>query len=199
MPYNKNKIVNLLMFLIIAFALLFFYLQVKVVFRSNSFNPKPSDAIVILGHAMVDTYTPSPWLESRLQEGLYLYFNNYADKIIVSGGVGPTDNVPVAYGMKNWLVSRGVPIEYILVEDSSNNTYENFKYSKEVAYINNITSIIVVTNDFHMYRSIYISSKFFEYVSGSSAYTTFNFSKLLAYIKEPLSIIKYTVVHIFNS
>lgn len=198
MPYNKYKIIKLLLILLSLFFLLFCYLQIKVVLNRNTFEPEISDAIVILGHVIDDYYMPSYFLEERLKEGLYLYNNNYADTIIVSGGIGPTDDFPVALGMKKWLLNNGVPSESILMESESNNTYENFKYTKYLAEYNDISSIIVVTNDFHMYRSIYIANMHFEDISGSAAYSKFSFRKLLAYLKEPLSIIKYTVVDKIN-
>lgn len=199
MPYNKYKIVRLIIIPLSLFLLIFLYLQLKVVLNKDAFTPINSDAIVILGHVIDDYYMPSYLLEERLKTGLYLYNNNYADIIIVSGGIGPTDDFPVALGMKKWLINNGVPYESILMECESNNTYENFKYTKYLADYNNISSIIVVTNDFHMFRSIYIANMHFENVSGSAAYTQFNFRKLLAYLKEPLSIIKYTVVNKVNT
>jgi len=153
---------------------------------------------VVLGHAIDSYYGPSDWLLARLEEAIYLYDNSYANKIIVSGGVGPTDTIAVAEGMKWWLVDRGIPYQSILMESSANNTYENLKYSRYLVYELGIESIIVVTNDFHMYRSIYIANMFFDYVSGRPAFAEFNFDKIVAYIREPLSIMKYTIVHWFN-
>lgn len=152
----------------------------------------------MLGHAIDSDYEPSDWLFLRLEQAIHLYNNDYASKIIVSGGTGPTDNLPVAEVMKRWLVDRGIPYQSILMESNANNTYENLKYSKALVYDQGIESIIVVTNDFHMYRSMYIANMFFDYVSGNPAFAELNFDKIVAYIREPLSIMKYTIVHWLN-
>lgn len=199
MPYYNYKFLKLFLISLLFFLFLFFYLLLQVFFKGNSFKPVSSDAIVVLGHALDYYHEPSDWLTARLEKALYLYNNDYAGKIIVSGGVGPRDSIPVSQGMKWWLVNRGVPYESILMESSANNTYENLKYSKSIAYHHDISSIIVVTNDFHMYRSMYIANMFFDNVSGSPAFAKFNFNKALAYMKEPLSIIKYTIVHRVNT
>ncbi len=182
--------------LIIIFILLFLYLQISVIFyKAPSFNEK-ADAIIILGHSISEGYEPSLWLVERLERGLSLYNEGFSAKIIVTGGKGTKDGVAVANVMKGWLVQKGVPKEDIIAEDRAGNTYENFKFTKELTEGMDIGSLIVVTNDFHMYRSVYIGELFFETVHASPAKVNFSVRKALAYLKEPFSLMKIYFMYI---
>ncbi len=97
--------------------------------------------------------------------------------------------------MKEWLIEKGVSEDTVITEPMASNTYENFKYSSEISEENHINSVVIVTNDFHMYRSMLIGSRFYENISGSGAEVPMSFRKLLAYLKEPLSIIKYNLFY----
>lgn len=173
-------------------AILFFYLLFNVIANQDSYMPYPSDAIVVLGHSIEsETDSPSQWLTERLNTALELYNQGYGTKLIVTGGKGPRDNITVSESMANWLMEKGIEEEDILIETRAKNTGQNFSYSKEIAEENNIESIVVVTNDFHMYRSIMIANDYFDYVSGCEAKLDMSVRKFFAYLKEPLSIIKY--------
>ena len=173
------------------------YLQIRVIYNKNHYKLAYADAIIVLGHSIDEKNSPSKWLELRLKAALDLYNKGFSKKIIVSGGKGPKDNIAVAISMKNWLIKHGIPENAILVEDMSKNTYQNFEYSHIIALKNNINSIIVVTNDFHITRSVYIATMFFNEVYAKPAITKLSIYKVFAYLKEPLSIIKYTCIHYF--
>lgn len=156
-------------------------------------NPGKSDAIIILGHALKDGYNPASWLESRLEKGLELYNAGYADYIIVSGGKGPTDNIPVSTAMKNWLVKQGIPSGIILEEDKAHSTYENIEYSKKLLAQIDAHSTIIVTSDFHLFRSVLIARNELANTSSCHSFSDNFPEKLLAYIREALAVIKYVV------
>ena len=58
---------------------------------------------------------PSEMLADRLKQGLELYKNGVAEKIIVSGDHGRTDYDEVRV-MKDFLISNGVPSENIFMD-----------------------------------------------------------------------------------
>lgn len=153
-----------------------------------------SDAILVLGHSINEDLTPSDLLENRLETALSLYNDGYAEKIIVSGGIGPTDKIPVAESMKTWLVENGVDTNSIHLEASANTTYENFKYSKDICDEFGYETILVVSNDFHIFRSFLIGKEFFKNTQFHFEYSPFNFEKFLGYLKEPFSIVKYYTI-----
>ena len=188
----KNAVIPIIFFTILLYisSLLF-----HVVEDEDSFTPSKSDAIMVLGHSLEDGSIPGDWLVLRLEEGLRLYEEGYGSYIIGTGGEGPWDKKPVADSMKEWLIEKGVSEDTVITEPMASNTYENFKYSSEISEENHINSIVIVTNDFHMYRSMLIGSRFYENISGSGAEVPMSFRKLLAYLKEPLSIIKYNLLY----
>ncbi len=190
---RSKKLIALLASISI-FSLIYIALLFTSIVKSNDFEPVQSDAILVLGYSLEDDH-PSPFLEQRLETALDLYNEGYAKNIIVSGGIGPTDTLPVAVIMKKWFIEKGVPSQFIITENYANNTYENFVYSKEICEEKGFDSVIVVTNDFHMYRSMITANEFFDNVSGQEAETHFGIHKLFMTLKEPLSIMKYELIN----
>ena len=192
----KRHPIKFLLFRILPVLIVFIYsiLLLFVVINGNPASPVyNADAILVLGHGVDDQTSPTPWLRERLLVALALYEQGYADYIIVSGGIGPSDTIPVAYIMSDFLANHGVPIESIIIEDNANNTYQNFLFTQEISQEKNyqFEQIIVVTNDFHIFRSMLLSTFFFssEDLSWVNAPVPFDASLLLAYLREPISII----------
>lgn len=154
---------------------------------ANSF-AAPADGILVLGHAIDENHHPSPWLNERLNTAIRLYQNGYGDYIIVSGGLGQED-IPVAYVMAQYLIDRGIEKSSILIEANSNNTYENFKYSALLAKEHNIESLMVITNGFHMYRSLLLGQQYFATLIPVIAEAPVGAELIFAYLREPFSIV----------
>lgn len=179
--------------------IIYFSLLINIIIKGDSYNPDKSDVIIVLGYSLEDGDTPSEYLVERMETALRLYNEGYAKNIIVSGGRGPTDNIPVAVSMKKWFLDRGVPRDFIYSDTISNNTYENFVFSTEICNLNDFNSAIIVTNDFHMYRAMTMADEFFDDFSGEEAILPFGFEKNKMLLKEPLSFIKYEVLAKGNS
>ncbi len=187
------KFKKIITYSIIILLFLFLQLQYNVIKMSNVYKPEKSDVILILGHSLENGEVPGEWSANRLRTGLDLYERGYAKYILVSGGKGSKDNFPVGQSMKEWLIREGVPEHAIILEDKASNTYENILFANEILQNLNFENVIIVTNDFHMYRSMLIASDFFTSVSGQKTDTKLSISKFLAYIKEPFSIAKYEI------
>ncbi|MDQ2087520.1 YdcF family protein [Herbivorax sp. ANBcel31] len=188
---GKVKKIILILSLIILCS--FTILHMFVVFSSSFQEPLKSDAILILGFGLVDGEHPDEWLESRLSKGLTLYNEGFGEYIIVSGGKGPTDNIPVSYAMKNWLIEREVPKERILIEDKAVNTFENIILSKAIMNSKNLSSVVVVTSDFHLFRALKMSKDHFDNVSGVASNSEGFFKKTIYYLREDLAVLKYLI------
>lgn len=182
-------------FIIISLIIFCPFLTLHTIVVSSPYFQEPvkSDAILILGFGLIDGEYPDEWLESRLSKGLELYNEGFGKYIIVSGGKGPKDNIPVAYAMKNWLVERDVPKEKILIEDKAVNTFENIILSKDILESKDLSSVVVVTSDFHIYRSLKISKNHFEDVSGVASHSDGFFKKTIYYLREDLAVLKYLI------
>lgn len=127
-----------------------------------------ADTLIVLGcHLWGDG--PSLFLRMRLDAALEVYEQGLAQNIIVSGGQGPDEVMPEAKAMMIYLVNRGVPEHRIFMEDLSTSTYENVKFSKEVMDREGFKSAIIVTSDFHIFRSVMIARKLGIEASGAPA------------------------------
>ena len=129
-----------------------------------------ADYVIILG-AQWKTTGPSYVLQKRLDKAIEYLNDNPETKVIVSGGQGYNEPVSEAEGMKGYLVDAGIDPERILTEDASTNTTQNLIYSGELLNKSE-DSVVVVTNNFHMFRALAIAKKQgYLHVEGLSAGT----------------------------
>ena len=112
------------------------------------------DCIIVLG-AGVWGDKPSHMLEDRLLEGIKLYENNLSSKIIMSGDHGKEDYDEVNI-MKNYAIEKGVPSENIFMDHAGFSTYESIYRAKEIF---KAKRIVIVTQEYHLYRALYIANK----------------------------------------
>jgi uncharacterized SAM-binding protein YcdF (DUF218 family) len=168
------------MMLYILTPIIVFFLVIEIIIFSGFFEkPKEEpDYIVVLGTTVYES-GPCYLLRQRLQEAVK-WAKTYEDAmLVVTGGQGETEPFTEGSEMKRYLVEElGISEDRILVEEESKNTYENMRFTGELlkkedenfSYEN--TPILVVTNDFHMYRSIQIAQKAgYEKVSGAPSGT----------------------------
>ena len=115
---------------------------------------KDVDCILILG-AGIWGDKPSPMLEDRLKEGIKLYKDGIASKIIMSGDHGREEYDEVNV-MKEYAIEQGVPSEDIFMDHAGFSTYESIYRAKEIFDADNI---VIVTQEYHLYRALYIADK----------------------------------------
>lgn len=108
---------------------------------------------------------PSPVLKDRLDTALMLYKNNKVSKIIVSGDHG-NKNYDEVNVMKNYLKNEGVLSEDIFMDHAGFSTYDSIYRLREIF---NVKKVIIVTQKYHLYRSLYIAKKLEIDAEGISA------------------------------
>lgn len=108
------------------------------------------DCILVLGCGVWGE-TPSHMLEDRLLQGIELYDGGASGKLLMSGDHGREgyDEVNV---MKDFAIERGVPSENIFMDHAGFSTYESMYRAKEIFQAE---KILIVTQDYHLYRAIY--------------------------------------------
>lgn len=124
-------------------------------FMVNAINKKPdsADTVIVLGCKVKGT-RPSLMLKRRLDSAYEYLENNSEVLVIVSGGQGSDEEMSEAECMKAYLIEKGIAPERIYKEDKSTNTYENFKFSKEIMQEYNLGSnLTVVTDGYHQLRA----------------------------------------------
>lgn len=114
--------------------------------------PDEYDIALVLG-AGLKNGKPSPVLKDRLDTALDLYKNKVISKIIVSGDHGKKyyDEVNV---MKNYLIENNVLSEDIFMDHAGFSTYDSIYRLRDVF---EVKKVVIVTQKFHLYRSLYIS------------------------------------------
>lgn len=110
------------------------------------------DCILILG-AGIRGNQPSHMLADRLEEGIALYKSHASNKIIMSGDHGQANHNEVGV-MKSFAINAGVPSEDIFMDHAGFSTYESMYRAK---HIFSVSKIIVVTQDYHLSRALYIA------------------------------------------
>lgn len=111
-----------------------------------------AECILILG-AGIWQNNPSPMLEDRLNEGISLYEKGASKKIIMSGDHTKTDYDEVNV-MKKYAMEKGVNSEDIFMDHAGISTYDSIYRAKEIF---KLKKIIIVTQEYHLYRALYIA------------------------------------------
>ncbi len=142
-----------------------------VYLQSQQDQTQRADAAVVLG-AAVWVGNPSPVLKARLDHALQLYQTNTIDKIIVTGGIGTGDNISEAEAGAAYLIDNGVPATDILQETVGKSTFQSLQGAVLLAQANNIESVLIVSDPFHMLRSLKMAGDLGLSVSASPTTTS---------------------------
>ena len=114
------------------------------------------DCIIILGCGIYDDGSLSPMLRDRLMRGLELYKEGAAPKILMSGDHGRKEYDEVN-AMKQYAIDCGVMLENIFMDHAGFSTYESIYRAKEIFEAD---KVIIVTQEYHVYRALYIAEQF---------------------------------------
>ncbi len=159
-----------------------------------------ADAVFVLGAAAYGK-NPSPVFRERINHAMNIYLARHCRYIILTGGKKFAEDLGEAVVARDYLVKNGIPVSDILLETSSNNTYENFLFSLPVISSRNINSIIIVSDPYHMKRASMIADDF-RIVNYSSPTPTTMFNsfkrKMPFLLNEIYNIYEYRIFRIAN-
>ena len=116
------------------------------------------DYMIILGCGIRKDGTPTPLLKGRIDRALEFAENQKEqtgkDLIFVpSGGQGSDEVISESACMKQYLMEHGVPEERILMEDQSDSTFQNMKFSKEkILSQGDPGNVAFSTTRYHVFR-----------------------------------------------
>jgi len=113
---------------------------------------RQADVILILGAAEYQG-RPSPVLKARLEHGLALYRRNLAPRILTTGGAGGDPIFTEAEVARDYLRQQGVPAEAIIVEAEGGSTLESAVAAAEIMRRMGLTSCVVVSDGYHIFRA----------------------------------------------
>ena len=145
------------------------------------------DGILVLGCFVKDDGRPSDMLFDRLTRGVELYDLGAAPKLLMSGDHGREEYDEVA-AMKQFAIDAGIPSEDVFMDHAGFSTYESIYRAKEIFQAD---KILVVTQEYHLYRALYIANQLgVEAYGVSSDYHTYvgqfvrDFREMLARVKD---------------
>lgn len=144
------------------------------------------DCILVLGCLVKNSGEPSHMLEDRLRRAVELYHAGVAPKLLMSGDHGQKDYNEVE-AMKQYAIEHGVPSEDIFMDHAGFSTYESCYRAKEIF---GVEKIILVTQEYHLYRALYIADKLGLEVYGTNAdYRTY-YNQKMRDVREVLARVK---------
>lgn len=143
----------------------------KVLISEEAVELETVDCIIVLGCYVKENGLPSDMLRDRLSRGIELYELGAAPKIIMSGDHGRLEYDEVNI-MKQYAIDSGIPSSDIFMDHAGFSTYDTIYRAKEVF---GVDKAIIVTQEYHLYRALYIADKLGieAYGVGSDYYTYF--------------------------
>ena len=113
------------------------------------------DCIIVLGCQVRDDGTLSHMLRDRLMRGLDVYHAGATPKLLMSGDHGRKEYDEVN-AMKQYAIENGVPSEHVFMDHAGFSTYETVYRAKEIFEAD---KVIIITQEYHLYRALYIADK----------------------------------------
>lgn len=157
----KRKILIFILIMVLVLIIISIGLNIYIILSTKSkiqsidkLVNKDVDCIIILG-AGIWGEKPSYMLEDRLLTGINLYEKKVSGKIIVSGDHGRIDYDEVNV-MKDYLIEKGIASENIFMDHAGFSTYDSIYRAKKIFKAD---KIIIVTQEYHLYRALYIAKK----------------------------------------
>ena len=128
-------------------------MQTRIISVEDAALLQDVDCILVLGCG-VRNHRPSPMLSDRLETGLFLYDQKPEIKLLMSGDHGQKyyDEVNV---MKDYAIAAGIPSEDIFMDHAGFSTYESMYRARDIFCAK---KIIVVSQNYHLYRAIYVAN-----------------------------------------
>ncbi|MGM9641576.1 MAG: vancomycin high temperature exclusion protein [Eubacteriales bacterium] len=113
------------------------------------------DCILVLGCGVRGDGTPSDYLRDRLDTAFALYEAGASDRLLMTG-----DHGTVEYDEVNTMLAEaeaaGIDRKYVFTDHAGFSTYESIYRAKEIF---GADRIIIVSQEYHLYRSLYIAEK----------------------------------------
>lgn len=147
------------------------------------------DCILVLGCGLRRDGYPSEMLRDRLDTAIEAYRMGLAPKLLMSGDHGQADYDEVN-AMKDYAMEKGIPSEDIFMDHAGFSTYESMYRAKAIFHCE---KIIVVTQNYHLYRAIANARAMGMEASGISANRRSFAAQWFFSLRESVARVKDTV------
>jgi uncharacterized SAM-binding protein YcdF (DUF218 family) len=147
---------RLVLLLIAAIVVYLVVTAVQVYLTGRHFQAHAAGAIVVMGAAQYNG-VPSPDLQARLNEAKFLWQQQYATNIVVTGSKEPGDVYTEAEASARYLIANGIPARDIY-QVGGRDSWENLADASPVLLAHGDKSILLVSDSFHEARCLAIAS-----------------------------------------
>ena len=161
--FSLKKLLLVLGVLCLAVAILFVSVNARVI-RSSSprlisadaaTNLENVDCILVLGSSVQPNGTLNRVVWERVDTALALYESGVSERLLMSGDHGKV-NYDEVNAMKQYCVDKGVNPDVIFLDHAGFNTYDSIYRAKAIF---GVQKMIIVSQEYHLYRAVYIANK----------------------------------------
>jgi uncharacterized SAM-binding protein YcdF (DUF218 family) len=197
-PIISNGVLRKIVSTVIIIGICVFLLtETLLVYNATKYkvNKEDNNYVIVLGCGVFSDGRLTLTLMNRLDAAKEYLDANPDALCIVSGGQGPNEPTSEAFAMKKYLLEKNLPAERIIMEDQSTSTKENLLYSMKLMEKHNPDlekTAAIVTNDFHIFRSLILAEHVGIDASGIACPTPY-YIRLNCYLREFLAIYKSLV------
>ena len=150
---KKNKLIIFLTSALVIFLMWFLFTAISIQYYSKKYFDKKSDVAIVLG-AGTNKGKISKIFEKRILHAIDLFKKKRVQVIIFTGGYGIGQTISDSKAAKMYAIRKGVPANKILIEEESTITFYNLKNAKMIMVQYNLSSALLVSDPYHMMRSI---------------------------------------------
>ena len=197
---KKRRLLSFFFILILLILALFTITSVAIWQYSHKDDRQKADVIIVLG-AGLSTDGVSPVFRERLNHSITLYNEGYADKILVTGGLGEGSYLSDAYVAGMYLMEQHIPEEDIILEEESDQTITNLSNAKKIMDDYGYSSALIVSDPMHMMRAMLIAKDegitAYSSPTPSTMYTSYK-SKLDFLLRESTICLGYYIYRLFK-
>ena len=146
--YRKlnEKLRKFAMGCLIVISLIFIVTEGRIISFAMKGPDQDADDVIVLG-SQIREDGPSIDYQACLDSAYEYLIQNKNTVVICTGGQGQYEPLSEGRGGYEYLVSRGIDKERILIEEESTNTVENLKNAKKM--INEDDAVVIVSADYH--------------------------------------------------
>ena len=144
------------------------------------------DCILVLGCKVKENGVPSDMLADRLAMGVALQQAGVSEKLLMSGDHGQEEYNEVAV-MKQYAMDKGVASSDIFMDHAGFSTYDSVYRAKEIF---EAKKILIVTQEYHLYRALYVAEELGMEAYGVPADTRTYFGQTKRDVREVLARVK---------
>ncbi|HLO57416.1 MAG TPA: ElyC/SanA/YdcF family protein [Bacteroidales bacterium] len=141
---------------------------------------------IVPGAMVSSSGKPMRFLKERLDLAIALYRKGKVKRLLLSGDHGRVQYDEVN-GMKQYILEHDVNVSDVFLDHAGFDTYNTMVRAKKIF---NVADAIVVTQDFHLPRAIYIARSYGLKVYGIRADNPHKDSRLYVQIREVLANVK---------